>query len=497
MTGIGSYGYGAIATARADANFRSLKAQLGDLQTQLSTGQRASTYAGLGSDAIRSLSGRSTLAAIQAYASNVADGQLRLDVMSTGIQQIDTIGRSLTTSLSDNYESTPVGQTSAIVSATDGMKQVLDILNTQIDGRYLFGGREATKEPVASYDLIVDGDATHAGLKQMITERRAADLGAGGLGRLTLSNGASGVTVAEEAAGLPFGMKVGTASATGSALTAANSAGPPASATLAVASQPTAGDTVSLALTMPDGSSTTLTFKAAGESSGDTYGFAIGTDAAATAANLQAAVQGAIAQTAQTKLSAASALGAAQAFFAGTPSSPPQRVAGPPYDTATATVAGTAADTVIWYQGDDAAGSARETAPVRTGDGTAVAIGARANEQGFRTVLAALGALVGQDFPAQTDEARKRYAATTDAIGASIGGGVQSILADFSTASAGLDAASDRLGIAKTQIGDTLSSVENADPNEVAMQLLATQTRLQASYQTTSVLAKLSLVNFL
>ena len=494
MTTIPSYGYGALATQSADGTFRSLKAQLTDLQAQLTSGQKAATYAGLGADAIRSLSGRATLAAIEAYASNVQGGQLRLNVMSTGLDQIDKIARSLTVSLSDNYESTPIGQTSAIVSAEDGMKQVLDILGTQIEGRYLYSGRAATQDPVASYDLIVNGDTTRAGLKQMIAERREADLGADGLGRMTLSDTATGITVSEEAAGLPFGMKIGAASATGSALTASASGG---AATLAVTSQPAAGDSLSLSLKLPDGSTTTLTFTAGGDSKDGTTGFAIGADAAETAANLQNAVRGAIGTVARDKLPAASALGASQAFFAGSPSNPPLRVAGPPYASATATVPGTAADTVIWYQGDDAAGSARETAPVRTGDGSSVALGARANEPGFQAVLAALGALVGQDFPAGSDEAKQRYAATADAIADSVGDGVKSIVVDFSVAKASLGAASDRLGIARAQVTDTLAGIENADPNEVAVQLLATQTRLQASYQTTSAISKLSLVNFL
>lgn len=494
MTTIPSYGYGALATQSADGTFRSLKTQLTDLQTQLSTGKKAATYAGLGADAIKSLSGRATLASIEAYASNLQDAKLRLNVMSTGIGQIDKIARSLTVSLSDNYESTPVGQTSAIVSAEDGMKQVLDILGSQINGRYLYAGRAATQDPVVSYGLIVNGDATRAGLRQMIAERREADLGPDGLGRLTLSDTATGVTVSEEAAGLPFGMKIEAASATGTALTASVAGG---AATLAVAAQPGAGESVSLSLKLPDGSTTKLTFTAGGDSANGNLGFAIGADAAETTANLQNAVRAAIGEIAREKLPAASALGASQAFFAGSPNDPPLRVAGPPYATATATVPGTAADTVIWYRGDDAAGSARETAPVRTGDTSSVALGARANEPGFQAVLAALGALVGQDFPAGSSDAQRLYAATADAVADSLGDGVQSILVDFSVASASLTTASNRLGIARNQVADTLAGIEDADPNEVAVKLLATQTRLQASYQTTSAISKLSLVNFL
>ncbi|MGI0490130.1 hypothetical protein ACN4EK_32600 [Pantanalinema rosaneae CENA516] len=44
---------------------------------------------------------------------------------------------------------------------------------------------------------------------------------------------------------------------------------------------------------------------------------------------------------------------------------------------------------------------------------------------------------------------------------------------------------------------DQLGGIEEAPMEEVAAKLLALQNRLQASYQTTSLLARLSLVNYL
>ena len=44
---------------------------------------------------------------------------------------------------------------------------------------------------------------------------------------------------------------------------------------------------------------------------------------------------------------------------------------------------------------------------------------------------------------------------------------------------------------------DLIDGVEKSDDQQVAASLLAIQTRLQASYQTTSMLSKLTLVNFL
>ena len=58
------------------------------------------------------------------------------------------------------------------------------MLNTAADGRYLFSGRTVDQEPVASTDQILNGNGAQAGLKQVIDERKQADLGASGLGRL-------------------------------------------------------------------------------------------------------------------------------------------------------------------------------------------------------------------------------------------------------------------------------------------------------------------------
>src|SRR5439155_1327577 len=73
------------------------------------------------------------------------------------------------------------------------------------------------------------------------------------------------------------------------------------------------------------------------------------------------ALTAAVGKLAGTSLSAASAVAAAGDFFA----DPPQRVAGPPFDTATALVPGTQSDTLSWYTGETGADPARATATAR------------------------------------------------------------------------------------------------------------------------------------
>jgi len=55
-----------------------------------------------------------------------------------------------------------------------------------------------------------------------------------------------------------------------------------------------------------------------------------------------------------------------------------------------------------------------------------------------------------------------------------------------------------RFNICRTNLADTLiSEREDADIQELAVQILALQVRLQASLQTTALISQLSLVNFI
>ena len=116
-------------------------------------------------------------------------------------------------------------------------------------------------------------------------------------------------------------------------------------------------------------------------------------------------------------------------------------------------------------------------------------------------MLASFAVLAADSFPASDPNALKRYQALGGQISARINmpGAqmVSDITTDLAVASAAMGQAAGDLKITRAQAEDSLGDIENADPNEVAMKLLATQTRLQASYQTTSLVQKLSLVNYL
>ena len=86
---------------------------------------------------------------------------------------------------------------------------MLGLLNTQAGDRYIFSGREAEQPSVASFEHIMDGDGARAGFKQIVSERKLADLGTLGRGRMVISAPtATSVQVAEEAPPTVFGFKL-------------------------------------------------------------------------------------------------------------------------------------------------------------------------------------------------------------------------------------------------------------------------------------------------
>lgn len=496
---IGPYGRSALSTRLSVELFRGLKGELGSLQAQLATGKVASSHAGLGDQARESVSGRSRLAALDVFKANIADGELRLSLIGNGLDAIENAAANVRKTIDLPFGTEFSGRPLAQMSAEEALETTLEVLNTDVRGRFLFSGRAADVQPVAPMSLILDGAGGRAGLRTLTAERREADLG-DGLGRLTI--GASGTTarVSEESANLPFGLKVAGASATGGRIVATTAATSPASAGFAIASQPEIGDTVSLVLRQPDGLEQILTLKAGAGGPGEPT-FAIGASTADTAANLASAITALVGEAGRTTLPAASAMKAAADFFAGTTTNPPARVAGPPFATATSLMAGTAADTVIWYAGDEAA-PARDTSVVRTGSTLGVAIGASANEPSFQRALAAMGAMASGSFPASDATAAGRYAALGERVKGALGAGssgsaISDIASDFGEARRALSEAKDRVGAQRAQAEDVLAGIENTSDEEVAMKLLATQTRLQASYQVTAAMSRLTLVDYL
>jgi flagellin-like hook-associated protein FlgL len=279
-------------------------------------------------------------------------------------------------------------------------------------------------------------------------------------------------------------------------------AGSPAVFDVNFTGNPGEGQQLSIGFTLPDGTTDTLTLTATTASPAGDGQFTIGANATDTAINFQAALDASIKKIGVTSLTAASAMAAADNFFNTDYDSPPQRVDGPPFDSATALIDGTAANTVQWYIGEDSATSARTTVNVRIDPALAVNYGIRANEQGLRIAVQNIAVFAAASFDPNDPHSSDAYTALGTRVGVALDGGqgqqkVVDINAEIASAQQAFAAAKTRHRQTSDMLTGLLQNVEGVSQEEVGAQILSLQTMLQASLQTTAMLSRMSLVNFL
>ena len=480
-------------------SINTLQTQLQDLQQQLTTGLKTDSYAGLGDSRSLVLALNNQVTQSNSYLSTIQTTQLRLKSSMDALTSMNGIASELKSgSLTSTFNITSGGQTNLQITAGMRLSQAIDLLNLNVGDRQLFSGKDTQTEPVVSSDLMLNGDTTRAGLKTVIAQRNAADLGTG-TGRLTLSApSANAVSLGEDVAGSPFGFKLSNVSSTLGGATVTGPTGSPAAVGVAFgAPLPSDGQSISLDLNLPDGTSTKVTLTATTASPAAAGQFTIGADAATTATNFQAALGASVQTEAKTSLVSASTMQAGNDFF----SNPPTRVDGPPYDAATATVAGTANNTVFWYQGD-ASGTAGNNFIATVGDGSQIAYGARADQSALSTVVKNAAILAAVSYTGTDSTEAGAYSQLVKRTGSSLnynGGGqtLQGVITDLGLKSSTLDTTQTNLQTQISTSQSVLSDTQNADPYDVATKLNTLMTQLQASYQVTASLSKLSLVSYL
>src|SRR5216684_792807 len=181
---------------------------------------------------------------------------------------------------------------------------------------------------------------------------------------------------------------------------------------------------------------------------------------------------------------------------------PPLRVSGSPLSAATSLVSGTPANTISWYTGEAGPGPARATATARVDQSVTVQYGARANETAIRSQLQTLAVFAAVTTSATNPNAALQVTALSQRVAQNLARQpgqqtIEDIQSDFATAQMSMKNAASRQTQAQGMLQGIVDQAESVSPDQVATEILALQTNLQASYQTTSMLSQLTLTKYL
>lgn len=323
---ISSINYGSSVLG---AQIRNINQQLTDLSTQLSTGKLSQNYSGMGTNEGFAIASRAQLSNIAAYTDTITNVNVNINLANTALQSLTTIRNTVQTGSATSSQDLNVnGQTVAQNTAAAQFGSMVGVLNTQSGNRYLFSGTAYNTQSVANAGDIINGTTTQAGLKTVMADRQAADLGANGMGRLVLAQpSTTSVQVAEDSPASPFGLKISAVSSTLTGATVTGPSGSPVSFSVNFgATPPNNGDKISVRFSLPDGSTEQLDLTASTATPVPVGSFAvdIGNPTAVppvapnpvtTATNFNTALNTAITKLAGTSLVAASAVAAGDNFF--------------------------------------------------------------------------------------------------------------------------------------------------------------------------------------
>ncbi|KYG24707.1 flagellar protein [Bradyrhizobium sp. AT1] len=304
------------------AQIRNINQQLTDLSTQLSTGKLSQNYSGMGTNEGFAIAGRAQLSNIAAYTDTITNVNVSINLANTALQSLTKIRSTVQTGAANTAQDLNVnGQTIAQNTAAAQFGSMVGVLNTQTGNRYLFSGTAVNTQPVANAGDIINGTTTQAGFKTVMAERQAADLGAGGTGRLVQTQPTpSSIQVSEDVAGSPFGLKIKAVSSTLTGATVTGPSGSPVSFSVDLNGvNPSNGDKLSVQFTLPDGTTEQIDLTASTATPTPLGSFAIDASTPVnptnTANNLNTALNTAITKLANTSLVAASAIVAGDNFF--------------------------------------------------------------------------------------------------------------------------------------------------------------------------------------
>src|ERR1043165_3861813 len=124
VTGVG------VTSSLVVQSLGDMRSQLADLQRQLGTGLKSTTYAGLGIDRGLTIGLRAKLAASSGYADSATQVGVRISLQQTALSQVANVGNTVkSAAFTQSFDLDSSGQTATQRTAMAQLDQILGVLN--------------------------------------------------------------------------------------------------------------------------------------------------------------------------------------------------------------------------------------------------------------------------------------------------------------------------------------------------------------------------------
>src|SRR4051794_23523692 len=125
-----------------------LQERINELSQQSTTYKKTTVYSGLNSDAKTTITLRNSLNEMSAYKDNVSTAQLRINTMQTAMNRMNDIVTSLRKNLIQANQSATPNPSILNSLASQDFDEMVSLLNSQADGKYIFAGSDVNNPPV-------------------------------------------------------------------------------------------------------------------------------------------------------------------------------------------------------------------------------------------------------------------------------------------------------------------------------------------------------------
>lgn len=493
-----------------------LQAEMADLQWQQTSGKKAKTFGGIADNSAVLLNLRNRVSTIGQFENSLSTTLMRTSVMQDALGRVATAAQDISVHAITSTDVNPELLRRLPAASQSALGEAVSRLQTQLGDRFLFSGESRTAAPVAEADQIL---SSVDGLPKLIADRRAADLGAGSDGYVQSSVGGTTLTIEKTLAAGDATYTAASYGEFGFTLVSASYNSTAAAATAYVPGTTNAslslnipavnpGDTFTMTVALPGGEQKEIRLVFTSDpavAARDPNTILL--NPATALSDLSARINEEIRKAAARELAVASTMKAAEFMFdysddpAAAGNNPVPRYvadngAGNPV------VAWDSAGTQVrrWYAGQTwplNTGS-RESAQVQADDRTTVSYGVRADEAPLRDtvkLLAVLAATDGDTFP--SEDGYKDLVSRAGLALSAAHDGVIDIGAELGHTEEQLQRLADKHAKTKELVSQRVLEIEQSDPYLVSSRILEIETKLRGSYEVSSRIYSLSLVNYL